>query len=121
MTVSFYLSNLPPDGVFVLAVNVANTNARALLAALGLPTDDENMVGDIEAADLRFRISMADPASMTRPSRDDHGVSLDANGVGATVRSIDYGLDLDRFRSYFERLLALADAAEAANLKIFWA
>lgn len=96
-----------------LDVNVANTNARLLLVALGIDDEDGDLCGTVEAEQFLGAVLLA-----MASDRDDSGVASAVIGgaevgqSGATM--IDCGLPAGYFADRFASLHALA--AEAVRL-----
>jgi hypothetical protein len=101
-----------------LDVNVANTNARMLLALLGLDTSDD-LCGSATGEDFLGRVLLA-----LATERDDSGVRSAVIGgrevgqSGATM--IDCGLPAGYFGDRFDALHALALEAVRLGREIHW-
>jgi hypothetical protein len=112
------------------SLNVANTNAQALAAWLGLP---EFQYGALPVSEFRALVQRAlwgrDAQPFTRDeargqSTRRRRVVRDAEGVSRIVtlggvRSISFGLDEDRLRAYAERLLAICAVSDSGEIR--WA
>ena len=100
-----------------LDVNVANTNARMLLVALGL--DDDDLCGSADGADFLGRVLLA-----LAVDRDDSGVrsavvgGAEVGQSGATM--IDCGLPAGYFAERFGALHALAAEAARLGREVHW-
>jgi len=102
-----------------LDVNVANTNARTLLNALGLDVIDGDLCGSTSGEDFLGRVLIA-----LATDRDDTGVRSAVIGgaelgqSGATM--IDCGLAPGYFASRFGALHALALEAARLGREVHW-
>jgi hypothetical protein len=104
-----------------LDVNVANTNARILLDALGVHADGDSfdLCGSLSGEDFLGRVLLAIAAD-----RDDTGVASAVIGgaslgqAGATM--IDCGLPAGYFAERFSALHALALEAVRLGREIHW-
>jgi len=95
----------------VLAVNVSNTNARAILERLGVEFD---YCGTLDPTDLLGR------AMTANIGQDDSGrpSSIETGAGGATM--IDCGRSAGYFDRNFERLATLATIAQRRALPVVW-
>ena len=101
-----------------LDVNVANTNARTLLVALGLDTS-EDLCGSATGEDFLGRVLLA-----MAEDRDDTGVRSAVIGGSALGQSgatmIDCGLAPGYFADRFGALHALALEAARLGREVHW-
>lgn len=101
-----------------LDVNVANTNARMLLVALGLDADGD-LCGSADGSDFLGRVLLA-----LAVDRDDSGVrsavvgGAEVGQSGATM--IDCGLPAGYFAERFGALHALAAEAARLGREVHW-
>jgi hypothetical protein len=111
-------SRAVPDVDDTLDVNVSNTNARLLLAILGL--DNEDLCGILDATDFQGRVLLA-----MASDRDDTGVPPAITGgrvvgqTGATM--VDCGLRPGYYTDRFAGLHALAMEAVRLGRPVTWA
>jgi hypothetical protein len=99
-----------------LDLSISNSNAVHLFALLQLEFD---YGGSIGTKDLQRKIAAADRVlsargvEFTRPAR----IAMNTSGAAA----IDPGLDVDRLKSYLNRLSDLAEVSSRAGIKrIAW-
>ncbi len=127
MSVTFAIKSLPvdyEDGSTHL--NLANANARALLAALGLETD-EYLCGQCTVAEARRAVMRARNTNLSHLERAEerrYGAPRrreDGSVEMRPLRVLAYGLSADGLLervARFERLVA--HAAELGAAEIYW-
>ena len=91
-----------PEG---LDVNLANTNARLILAMLGLD-DGEDLAGTVDGVTFLSAVMLA-----AAEDRDDTGVAPAELSSGVGARMVDCGLRPGYFADTFARLADLATEA----------
>uniref|UniRef100_UPI003F491EF9 hypothetical protein n=1 Tax=Pseudonocardia sp. CA-138482 TaxID=3240023 RepID=UPI003F491EF9 len=117
MSVTFYLVNQVGEGEYAnadydrdaLDVNMASTNARFVLEALGLTGED--MSGQLPADDMSGRVLVA------------LGVAPEDEGVPAhalTPRVWDFGRRPGYLQDHLAQLAELARAARAHGYHVAW-
>jgi hypothetical protein len=97
-----------------LDVNVSNTNARMLLAALGIDADEE-LCGMRDGADFLGAVLLAMAAD-----RDDTGVAPAEIGAPGHARMVDCGLAPGYYAEKFAALHALASEAARLGRTVAW-
>lgn len=112
MSINFNFASNPGN-----YLNVSNANGYAIQRMLGL---DPYFAGDIDPRDLLVKLTYANPSEIVSDPTDNHGVSIDADGVTPVVRSIDFGLRKDQVQHYCDCLQQLAEGAIEAGEEIYW-
>lgn len=97
-------------------LNVANSNAAALCAALGL--DPEG--GTIEAWELRARLAQVSWERLLQPNQPIERVQLGWSGVDVQTIGLAFGRTAQQVQSYRERLERLCSLAEQTGDPIVW-
>lgn len=107
------------------SLNLANSNARALLQAMGL--DSEELYGECSIADARRAIMRArntDVSDFTRAEEIVHGKPReDAEGVIQLrpVRMVSFGLDVHGLNDRIDRFADMVEEGARKGARgIFW-
>lgn len=97
-------------------LNVANTNARLILAELVGRPDLANgdLCGELDPATVLLALSVADPIRLLRPTRTHERVILSMEGV-AVAEDVYFGVCEEQAARYLTVLRAIAQAAAASG------
>lgn len=120
MSVTFHLEGASFEDENELEMNLSNSNARALLSALGFVEQAEDLCGYLNPdATLRaLAVLTSNPAGLIKPPSDNGGVHIDENGVRPVCRILDGGRSHDQVSRYIANLSLIAQAAINKGVRI---
>lgn len=117
MSVTFHVTTPNHDFPELLEVNVANGNARALLAEIAAPdAGGEDLVGRMPGAQFYRLVDIARTRLLVEGDPGTPSHSFD--GPGATM--IDCGRDAGYLLDRLESLRMLAEVARAFGTEVAW-